>query len=320
MEEDKQKRTEQAQPPFDPRLLGAMYGMPQEDEIDLLEYWRAIWGQKKLILAVSFVAALLAAGISLLMQNIYQAEVLLAPVKTDESKPGGLASALGGLSGLASMAGLSVGGGGSVQENLAVLNSREFLWKFIQEKKLMPILFEDDWDAENNSWVESDPEEQPSLWDAYRLLTEEGVLSVSTDKESGLIHVGIEWTDAEQSAAWANALVSRLNQYLRQQAIARSNSNLKYLNSELAHTAIADMRQALFELIAQEQKKAMLASTQEQFAFQVLDAAVAPDKKIKPKRSLIVILTALVAGFLSVVFVLVREGVSARNDKVKNSN
>jgi uncharacterized protein involved in exopolysaccharide biosynthesis len=56
----------------------------------------------------------------------------------------------------------------------------------------------------------------------------------------------------------------------------------------------------------------MLANTQKEFAFQVIDKAVAPDKKAKPKRSLIVILSAFVTGFLVVIFVFVREGINRR--------
>ncbi|MCF7822521.1 MAG: hypothetical protein K9M17_08815 [Mariprofundaceae bacterium] len=271
-----------------------------------------IWGARKLILSITFAVALLAAGVSLLMPNIYRAEVLLAPVKA-----GGLASALGGLGGLASMAGISIGGGGNVEENLAVLKSREFLWKFINDQKLMPILFEDAWDSEKKAWMKSDPKEQPNLWDAYRIFTEGGLLSVSTDKDSGLVHVGVEWRDAKLAADWANALVARLNEYLRRQAIARSNSSLKYLRDELMHTQIEDMRQALFELITREQSKAMLANTQKEFAFQVLDAAAEPDRKAKPKRSLIVILAAFITGFLAVIFVLIREGINRRGDEAE---
>lgn len=314
---DKEKHSEQSNqnlPAMDPRLLAAMYGMQEEDEIDLLEYWRVIWKQKKLILSITFAVAVLAAGISLLMPNIYRAEALLAPVKAEDSKAGGLASALGGLGGLASMAGISLGGGGSVEENIAVLKSREFLWKFVKEKKLMPVLFEDGWDSEKADWKESDPEKQPSLWDAYRMFTEGGLLSVSTDKDSGLVRVGIEWTDPKLAADWANALVARLNAFLRMQAITRSNSTLKYLRDELMRTQVEDMRRSLFELIAQEQSKAMLANTQKEFAFQVLDMAVAPDEKVKPKRALIVILAAFVTGFLMTVFVLIREGIKNRED------
>jgi len=300
-------------PPVDPRLLAAMYGQPYEEgEIDLLEYWNVIWKRRKLIFGASFAAALLAVVISLLMPNIYRAQVLLAPVTGEESKGGGLSAALGGLGGLASMAGVSLGSSGSTDENLAVLKSREFIWKFVKDNKLMAILFEDDWDAAAKKWKKDDSEDQPNLWDAYRLFTKGNVMNVDADKKTGLVTVSVEWEDSELAAKWANALVSRLNAYLRRKAIARSEANLTYLNKELDRTRVADMRQTLFELISQEQKKAMLANTQEEFAFRVLDAASPPDKKAKPKRSLIVILSTFVAGFLTVIAVFIQEGVQRR--------
>ncbi len=300
-----------AAPPFDPRMLAAMYGLPEEDEIDLLEYWRILWKRKALILSISLLAAVVAAGISLTMPNIYKAEALLAPVSAGGSKGGGLSAALGGLGGLASLAGISMPGGGNVEENLAVLKSREFLWSFIKDEKLMPILFADAWDDAKHGWKEPDPDKQPTLWDGYRLFSE-SVLSASSDKKTGLITVAVEWKDPDIAAKWANTLVARLNRYLREKAIRQSHIKLKYLNDELARTAIEDQRKALFELISQEQKKAMLANTQKEFAFQVIDPAVTPDKKAKPKRSLIVILSTFVAGFLAVIGVFIQEGIRQR--------
>lgn len=282
-----------------------------EDEIDLLELWRTLYKNKLLILSVSFGAAIIAAAISLMMPNIYRAEILLAPVKVDDASAGGLASALGGLGGLASMAGISIGGGGSTEENLAVMQSRDFLWKFAQEKKLMPILFEDEWDEQQKKWKETDLKEQPGQLDVHRLFTE-GILTVGKDKKTDLVTVSLEMKDAAQAAELTNALVDMVNQYLAQDAIARSERNLMFLNEELMRTQIEEMRKILFELIASEQRKAMLANTQKDFAFKVLDRAVEPDKKIKPKRSLIVILTAFVAGFLAILFVFVRDGLARR--------
>jgi len=307
-----------SQAQLDPRMLAAMYGMQEEDEIDLLEYWNVLWKKKWLIISTSVIAAVLAAGISLTMPNIYKAEVLLTPVSDGGGSGGGLSAALGGLGGLASLAGISMPSAGNVEESLAVLTSREFLWSFIKDKKLMPILFADAWSVEKKAWIEADLEHQPSLWAAYRLFTG-SVLSTSVDKKSGLVHLAIEWTDADVAAQWSNELVSRLNQYLRQQAINQSHAKLKYLNEELARTQVEDQRRALFELVSQEQKKAMLANTQKQFAFQVIDQAVAPDKKSKPKRALIVILTGFVVGFLTVVAVFIREGLRKQKkmDEVK---
>ena len=285
-----------------------------DDEIDLLELWRVLVKYKRMILATMFAAALLSAGISLLMHNIYRGEVLLAPAQSDDSKTGGLASMLGGgLGSLASLAGISIGGG-STDENLAVLQSREFLWNFVQEKKLMPILFEDDWDAEHKRWKESDPKDQPGQMDVYRLFNN-GILKVATDKKTNLITVTVDWKDPALAADWVNSLVERLNQYLAQQAIERSESNLKYLNEQLMNTQIEEMRQTLFGLIGNEQKNAMLAKTQKDFAFKVLDPAVEPDKKIKPKRSLIVILSTIGAGFLAILYAFIKESIVKRREQ-----
>ena len=297
-------------PPMDPRLLAAMYGMPQEeDEIDLLEYWRVIWANRMLIVAISLGVGFLAAIYSLTLPNIYKAEVLLAPI-SDEAGKG---PSLGGFGGLASLAGISLGGGGNIEENLAVLQSREFIWRFIKDEKLMPVLFEDAWDAEKGAWKESAPEKQPTQWAAFRALA--GRVDVSLDKKTGLLTLAIIGENAEQCAKWANALVARLNEYQRQRAIADSKANLDYLNRELARTQVEDMRQSLFQLISQEQKKAMLANSRDQFAFRVLDAAVPPDMKFKPKRSQIVILSVFVAGFLAVIGVFIREGINKRKEE-----
>ena len=312
--ENKSKDQEsKALPCLDPRMLPTMYGMmPEEDEIDLLEYWRVIWKKRFLILGVSFLAAVLAAGISLTMPNIYRAEALLAPVGGEDSK-GGISSMLGGLGGLASLAGVSLGSGGSVEQNIAVLKSREFIWDFVKDEKLMPILFEDDWDAGAKQWLAENQEDQPTLWDAWRRLI--GVLQVNVDKKTGLIHLSIDWQDPERASVWVNKLVERINAYLREQAITQSQEKLKYLNNELSKTVIEENRQALYSLISTEQKQAMLANTQQDFAFRVIDSAVPPDKKIRPKRSLIVVLVAFGAAFLSIIFVFIQETLSKRKEE-----
>ena len=97
--------------------------------------------------------------------------------------------------------------------------------------------------------------------------------------------------------------------------MTRSNKTLGYLNAELGKVKVADMRQALFDLISQEQKKAMLASTQKEYAFRVLDKAVAPDMRSSPKRSRIVILAALLAGFFATIGIFIREGIKRREEE-----
>lgn len=287
----------------------------REDEIDLMEIWRVLVKYKRMISGAVLGAAIVSAWVSLLMPNVYRAETLLAPVKMEDGKSG-LASALGSMGGLASMAGLSLGGGGSNDENLAVLQSREFLWQFVQSNHLLPILFEDEWDAQKKKWECDDPKEQPGQWDVYGLFIKDGALSVSSDKKTDLVTVTFEAEDARFAAKLTNDLVLQVNRYLANQAITRSQLNLKYLNEELARTQVEEMRKVLFEMIANEQKNAMMANTQKEYAFKVLDPAAEPNKKIKPKRSLIVILSAVLAGFVAVLFAFIREGVTRRRKEL----
>ena len=310
------KEPNQEMPQIDPRLVQAIYGTYEEDEINLLAYWSVIWNKRKFIILTSFLVAVFVAGLTLMMPNIYKAEVLLAPVGTQPASKGPL-SMLGSLGGLASLAGLSSGGTGSVEENIAVLKSREFIWAFVKDEGIMPLLFKDAWDSENNKWIAEDVESQPSLWDAWRLLIEKNVLSVSVDGESGLVKLSIEWKDPELAAKWVMMLVKRMNEHLRKNAIIQSSRKLEYLKRELNQTTIEENRQALFDLISAEQKQSMLANTQEDYAFRVIDPASVPDEKIKPKRSLIVIAALFVTGIMLVVYVLIQEILRKRKEELE---
>jgi hypothetical protein len=62
-----------------------------------------------------------------------------------------------------------------------------------------------------------------------------------------------------------------------------------------------------FELLAKQYEIARIDEARDASLIQVLDKAVEPERKSKPKRALITILTALVAGFLAVIWAFIRE-------------
>lgn len=278
------------------------YPMPYEaagDEINLLDYWRVLVARKWLILAVTVLATGISVVTAMLMTPIYRAEVLLAPV--DDGREGS-SSALAQFGGLASMVGISLGGGGSAGQPLAVLKSRAFLEVFFKEENLLPKLFAQQWDEQKAAWKSDDAASVPTMWDAYAVFAN-GVMNISVDKSSGLITLSIEWKDPEMAAQWANHLSSRLNLHQRQGAIAEAEKSIAYLEDQLRKTSVVEMQQALYRLIEAETKKIMLANVREEYAFKVIDPAVVPEKKIKPKRSLIVIL-GFVSGLIVSVFLV----------------
>ncbi len=262
-----------------------------------------------LVLGAFFGFAVVAAAVSLLLPDIYLGEALIAPAENEQNT----GIQLGGLEGLAGLAGISLPASADTDQNLAVLRSRDFIWRFIREQDLMPVLFSKEWDASKEQWIAADPDEQPNLWDAYRLFTRK-IFQVTKEPNTGLVRVSIEWYDPEVAALWANQIIELLNHYLRSKAIETSTKNLEYLNEELESVEVAGMRLTLYQLIEKEQRTAMVVNTQKEYAFRVLDPAVAPDKKVRPKRALLTLLAGVLGVLLAMVYVVVRYG--DRNDAV----
>lgn len=269
--------------------------------INLIEMMGILWSRKWLILVVSFLVSAITAGLTLMVPNVYRADVILTPASDDES----LMSQVGDLGGLASLAGISIPGGSRSDEYLAILKSREFIWFFVNKHDLRPVLFAESWDADQQQWEVDNPADEPSLWDAYRMLVDD-VIRLETDRRTGLIRLSVDWTDPELAASWANTLVYELNEHLRGRAIKESEMSLEYLNSALQSSNVGEIRQTLYQLMTRAQRTAMLASTRQEFAFKVVDRAYPPDKKVRPLRAFIVLAMAFLSGVLMCLYVLVR--------------
>jgi tyrosine-protein kinase Etk/Wzc len=85
---------------------------------------------------------------------------------------------------------------------------------------------------------------------------------------------------------------------------------------------LRDMKynEALFELLAKQYELAKIEEAKDAAIVQVVDPAIPPDRKSKPKRSEVVIAFTLVSAVLAVVLAFVREAIGrARRDPVKSA-
>ncbi|MDG6777389.1 Wzz/FepE/Etk N-terminal domain-containing protein [Thiomicrorhabdus sp. zzn3] len=308
-------------------------GIDQSDEIDLVELFSVLAKRKWFIILFSLGLAMVTAVIALQIPNQYQAKVLMVPVNSGSG--GGLSSLASKYGGLASMAGIELpqAGGDMTQEAISVLKSRRFINSFITEHELKPVLFYEQWDADQKQWrVESEgwgtrlkalagidtskktpsypgKEElspgEPSLWEAYKLFNQ-GILQVSEDKKTAAITLSVEWYDPVLAAQWANQLVKELNAKLRDETIQKSQRTIEYLQEQIQQTNLVELREILFGLIEEHVKKITLAKTHEEFVFKVIDPAVVPEEKSKPKRGLIVAVVFVLGLMLSVFIVLIQ--------------
>ncbi|MEF1167471.1 Wzz/FepE/Etk N-terminal domain-containing protein [Vibrio campbellii] len=294
-----------------------------DDEIDLREFFKALWKGKWIIIATTFVFAVGAVLYALSLPNIYKSDALLAP--TESSNGGGLSKMAGQLGGLAALAGVNLSGAESSQTDLAVqvMKSRQFIEAFINKHELLvPLMAAKGWDLGNNKlildeelynpntgeWLR-EPDglrgATPTAQEVFEVFSRE-VLNVDQDKESGLYTVSVKYYSPYLAQQWVNWLIKDINKVMRERTIAETSQNLAYLNAQLRKTAVADMQSTFYKLIEEQTKSLMLAEVQDEFIFKVVDPAVVPELKDGPKRALICVLGTLLGGMFGVAIVLMR--------------
>lgn len=294
----------------------------QDDEIDLRELFGIIWQGKWWIIAITFVFAVGSVIYSLSLPNIYKSEATLAP--TEEASGGGLSQMAGQLGGLASLAGVNLGGGNTDKTTIAleILKSRAFIKGFVEKYDILPELMAvEEWNRgsgvvfnnelynpDTKEWVrEVEPPKQPepSSWE-YVKVFRESVLEVSKDDTTGLVTIAVNHQSPEVAEQWVVWLIEEINNHMRERDIQEAQRSLEYLDKELQSTSLSDMQQVFYQLIEKQTQTIMLANVRPEYIFQTLDPAVVPEQKAKPSRALICIIGTFLGGFLSVGFVLVR--------------
>jgi len=281
-----------------------------DDEIDLFELWETLMAGKWLILACAALCFAAATTLAFIMTPKYEARVIAS--FAEESKSGGGMGALAAqYGGLAEMAGISLGGGGSKEASLAFLKSRAFIEQFIEEEGLLPILFAASWDPEKKQWKVTE-DKVPTMWKAYKFFST-AILSTTLDKKTNLLTLTITWKNREQAVYWANELVRRANETLRQKTITETQSSLDYLQKELEKTSIVEVQNTIFRVMETQVKSMMMANTQEQFAFKVIDPAIVVDEDafVKPKRPLMMVLGLVGGLFVGIVIVFLRKAIQS---------
>ena len=370
-----------------------------DDEISLLDILIVLAKHKKLILGLPLVAAILAAGISLLLPNWYTATTKILPPQQGQSSA---AAMLGQLGALAGVGGQALGIKNPNDTFVAMLKSRtvadnlirKFDLKKVYDEKLMMYTRKE---LANNTNISSgkdgvitidvddkDPKRAADMATAYvdqlrdltlnlavgeagqRRLFFETQLKKSKDdlskaevdlkqfqQKTGLIdprgQAGLTVSAAASLRAQITARevqLAAMRTFATEQnpQMLRTQEELTSLRSEMARmeknsstdkgdvlTPVGkapevgleyirkyrDVKyyETLFELLAKQYEMARIDEARDATVIQVLDHAITPERKSRPKRALITILTALVAGFLAVIWAFIREaGQRARQD------
>ena len=271
-----------------------------DDEIDLRQLAATLWAGRWWVMLCALLAVALSVTYALNAPEIYRSETTLQV--REEGKGGGMRALAGQLGAFADLAGASLGSTGSDRAvALATLKSRLVVEQFISSNNLLPILFAQQWDAARAQW--KSPAKAPTTQDGYKLFASK-VLTIADEKKTGLVTVGVEWTNPAQAHQWLVNLIEITNRTLKARSVKDSENNLGYLDSQAKATVVVEVQRSIYSLMETELKKLMLAKNGEEFAFRVIDPAQLPEKHIRPKRAVIVLAGGALGLFAGVVLAL----------------
>jgi uncharacterized protein involved in exopolysaccharide biosynthesis len=310
----------------------------KDDEVDLLDYWRVIWRGKRLIILIVVVSVFTTAFISLFMPNIYQATAVITPVNPSAGGSTMLAQQLGGLAGISPLTPPPLS-----SEIVNLLKSNILREKMIERFDLQPVLFYEQWDEAKKIWKKEkrgtnlnpislmqkflrkimpdntknikNPQDTPEIWDGLRMLG--GITQVRNNMKENTITISVNFRDPAMAAKMVSYFLATLNDHMTSEAKRVAKTNMKYLEEQVEKTADPFIKQKIYSLIAQQIETSMMAEVKENFAFKVLDPPKEPDRKVKPKRAQMVILSFVVSLFLGILSVFFREYLKNARQKLR---
>ena len=250
-----------------------------EIEINLVEEIKFLFRNKMQLISIALIISLLVGLYSYTLPREYSSTVIFMPSESNVQM--GSSSSMGGLVGLVGLG--SASGPTQTSIALSVINSRSFLNFFSEKNNITQILFIDDWDSNQKKWKNRPP--NPKI-----IASKIRDMFTIKRSQSDIFELEFEWTESKQTALWANALISDLDDHMRDQKIQSGELKIKFLNSQLEKNTLNDINNIFFKMIEDQIKNNMLANVSDGYVFKVLDDAIEPTSNHKPKRLQIIFL------------------------------
>ena len=292
----------------------------EEDEIDLRELFATIWKHKIFIIVFAFLITTLAIIYALKKPNVYSSQTILIP--KDNDKP----TLSSGAAAMAAMAGINLGGGGGIDvaglfKNLLSDYSfnKKIILKYNLEGRLLDEVIEKNFVFALNyrgiyDLLKSSPKEGSDALDREDLTFEtfeklKGILSVSTDKESGAITLLAKSEDRFLAKQLVQIYLKEMSNYIRKLDFKEIDEQLRYYQRELKNADSVDLKENINQLISALVKKKVLSQAGEYYMVKQLTEPQVPyiKDKVGPKRALIVIVAFITSIILAIFIIFFRE-------------
>lgn len=288
------------------------------DIVSFKKLFCIIFRMKWFILFITLTFAAGSVYIAINMPNVYTAKGIFVPAQSESG--GGLSQLAGQFGGLASMAGISLGGGKGDDNAIALelLKSRSFLQSFIEKRNILPeLLAATKWDLTNDSliydetiynvkekkWVRGAPPGKaviPTPWEGFYELR--SLVDIEYISKKGMIKISLTYLSPELATKWLNWLIADLNSYWRLQEKRLADDSIEYLQQQVDKTNNSEMQTIFYSIIAEQTQKILMTEVRKEYLFKTLAPIVTPEEKSAPSRALICAAGTFFGALLSLLF------------------
>jgi hypothetical protein len=247
----------------------------------------------------------------------YTAVLKVGPAQSLDASGSGPTSGGGALSGLASLAGLGNSHGQSVapfQVYLETIASRETGDRLARNPDLMHKMFSAEWDASTSTWrrgasvkrgilnfirtllgVPLDVYHPPDGARMQALV--QGSIGVEQDPKKSLVTLSFSAPDPQFAVYFLGVVNKAADDYLRQKAQQHADQYINYLNDKLATVSLNDHRLVLMQVMSEQERFRMMASSNLPYAADIYDGPAASPYATSPKPAIVLAL-GLISGVL----------------------
>ena len=294
-----------------------------DDEIDLRELFTALWRGKRLIIICVMFSIMLASLHLRQAERKYTVRYVFAPVASENVGPN-----LGGLGGLASLAGVSLPTSSSSDflTYKFLLKSEEVAARMLKDRDLLVSVFSSDWDTERELFRQpaSGPLKsvvrglknlltgnEPSAYippNAARLSAwMDEAFNSSEGRDTGFLTLSAETAKPTLMVDVITRATQQTDQLLKERYIATAEQTMSFYQQQLSRARAREHREALAKLIAQEDQRLMLASKGTYFVAEPVTEPYVSLGPTSPKASLVLALSVVLGGFLGAAIVLIKK-------------
>jgi len=290
-------------------------------EYSFRDFFWDVWDNKVGITAVGALFAITSILIALAIPDKYTSNAILAP-KSRDGASGGLGQLASDYGGLASLAGISLGGLGDVREveiAIETVKSRTFFAKYMYKDFVKAIMASKSWDRSNQElilddslfdsidgkWVRDEESVVPTVQETHRVFIEQ-VVRIREDADSGLVLMSATHHSPVVAFRIVEKVIAGIDDAIRQSDVQEAEKAIEFLEAQIEKNSLVSLDEVFAQLIEEQTKTIMLANASREYVFQTIEPPVISEEKSLPKRSLIAILGTMLGLFVGVLAVLLR--------------